>query len=169
MTTKSCYLYILSENIVPPHCIDKFNSVFPNLDWSSTWRSLTFFDLDRHVTDLNSKVAHGVLYTAQRLASFGLPILLPCFCGAPVESLQHLFFYCPLAQSVFSWLQSLLFYFSPRCPVLLVRHVRFGFNSDELVFIPRVFVYLLNLSKFFIWQARNDFRFRNSWPGAVDV
>ena len=53
--------------------------------------------------------------------------------------------------------------------MLLVRYVRFGFNSDELVFIPRVFVYLLNLSKFFIWQARNDFRFRNSWPGAVDV
>ena len=35
---------------------------------------------------------------------------------------------------------------------------------------PRVFiVYLLNLCKFFIWQSRNDFRFRHVPPGAIDV
>ena len=33
----------------------------------------------------------------------------------------------------------------------------------------RVFVYLLNLCKFFVWQSRHDFRFRNYRPGAVDV
>ena len=69
---------------------------------------LSHFDLDRHVSDLNWKIAHGVLYTAQRLASFGLSALLPCFCGALVETPEHLFFYCPVAQSVLSWLQSFL-------------------------------------------------------------
>ena len=74
-----------------------------------------------------------------------------------------------LPQSVLSWLQSLLFSFSFMCPALLVRHVRFSFSSDELCITPRVFVYLLNLCKFYIWQSRNDFRFRNIPPGAVDV
>lgn len=33
----------------------------------------------------------------------------------------------------------------------------FGFAPDELRSVPRVFVYLLNVCKFFIWLARNDF------------
>ena len=45
----------------------------------------------------------------------------------------------------------------------------FWFSSDELCATPRVLVYLLNLCKFFIWQFRNDFRFRNVPLGAVDV
>lgn len=95
-----------------PHCVMKFASTFGHLYWSSTWHSLSFFYLDCQVTDLSWKIAHGVLYTAQHLVSFGLPVPLPCFCGAPVESLEHLFFYCPLAQSVLAWLQSLMFSFS---------------------------------------------------------
>ena len=110
-----------------------------------------------------------MLYTAQRLAFFGLPVPLACFCGPTIKSLDHLFYYCPLAQSVLSWLQSLLFSFSFMCPALLVRRVHFGFSLDELCVTPRVFVYLLNLCKFYIWQSRKDFRFRNVPPSAVDV
>lgn len=111
-STKLCYQYLLSENMGSPHCVMKFASTFGHLYWSSTWHSLSFFYLDCQVTDLSWKIAHGVLYTAQHLVSFGLPVPLPCFCGAPVESLEHLFFYCPLAQSVLAWLQSLMFSFS---------------------------------------------------------
>ena len=35
--------------------------------------------------------------------------------------------------------------------------------------VPRVFVYMLNVCKFCIWGARNDFRFRGVCPSAVDV
>ena len=169
MSTKLCYLYLLSEHLVPPHCVEKFAPAYGALYWPTTWRSLNFLDLDRQVIDLNWKIAHGVLYTAQRLVSFGLSIPLACFCGAPVESLEHLFFYCPLAQSVLSWLQSLMFCFSPMCPVILCRHVLFGFNSDELRAVPRIFVYLLFVCKFLIWQSRNDFRFRDVRPGATSI
>ena len=55
------------------------------------------------------------------------------------------------------------------CPVILCRHVLFGFNSDELRATPRIFAYLLNVCKFVIWQSRNDFRFRNVHPGAATV
>ena len=41
----------------------------------------------------------------------------------------------------------------------------------RLVYVinPPVFVYLINLSKHRIWLARNNFRFRNLLPSAVDV
>ena len=169
MTTKSCYLYLLSERLADPDCVEKFAPLFGSLYWSTSWRSLFFFDLDRKVIDLNWKIAHGMLYTAERLSSFGLAVPLQCFCGAPVESLTHLFFACPLAQSVLSWLQSLMFAFSPMSPVLLPRHSLFGLDPSELRATPRIFVYMLNVSKFFIWLSRNDFRFRGMQPGAVSV
>ena len=109
MTTKSWYLFLLSERLTDSHCVEKFAPTFGVLYWPSTWPSLSFFDLDRQVIDLNWKIAHGILYTAESLFSFGLSIPLPCFCGAPVETLSYLFFACPLAQSVLSWLQSLMF------------------------------------------------------------
>lgn len=50
---------------------------------------------DRFVSDLNWKIAHGVLYTAERLSSFGYDMSVSCFCGCPSESAEHLFFDCP--------------------------------------------------------------------------
>lgn len=44
------------------------------------------------MSDLSWKVAHCVLYTAQHLGSFGLPVPLSCFSGAPVELLYNHFF-----------------------------------------------------------------------------
>ena len=169
ITTKSCYLYLVSASVPSPHCIDKFFPAFGVLYWSTTWRELFFFDIDRPVIDLSWKIAHGVLYTAARLSSFGYDYNLSCFCGPVSETLDHLFFHCPLAFSVLSWLQSLMFRFSPRCPSLSCRHVLFGFNPDELLVVPRIFVYILNVCKFFIWHARNDYRFRDIRPGAAPV
>lgn len=130
--------------------------------------SLSCFHLDHQVIDLSWKIVHGVLYTAQHLASFELPVPLPCFCGAPVESLEHLFFFCPLAQSVLSWLQSLMFCFPPMFTVILCCHVLFGFNSDELCATPSIFVYLL-VCKFLIWQSQNNFHFRDVRQSATSI
>lgn len=70
------------------------------------------------------------------------------------ESLEHLSFYCPLAHSVLSWLQS-----SPLAPSLICRRALFSFSSDELLFVYQSFVYILGVFKLFIWHARNDFAF----------
>ena len=169
ISAKSVYLFLLSVNAATPHCVAKFSPLFGSLYWPATWRQLLFFDCDRPVIDLSWKVSHGVLYTAERLSSFGYDISTVCFCSDPVESLQHLFFYCPLATSVLSWVQSLLFSVSPLSPSILLRHVLFGFSDDELRVVPRLFVYLLNVSKFCIWVARNDSRFRNVRPSAIEV
>ena len=127
------------------------------------------FDVDRPVIDLAWKIAHGVLYTADRLASFGYSLQLSSFCNSAPESIDHRFFKCPLAQSVLSWLQSPMFCWSLLAPSLAVRHICFGFSPDELSCVPKVFVYILNVSKFFLWLAHNDYHFRNVRPSAVNV
>ena len=169
VSTKSVYTYLLSEHRSDPHCVAKFARQYGPLYWPLTWDQLHWFDMDRPVIDLSWKVAHGVLYTAERLSSFGYAVPTDCFCGPAVESLEHLFFSCPLAQSVLSWLFSLMFRCSPLAPSPLCRHALFGFNRDELRCVPRVFVYMLNVSKYFLWLARNDFRFRDVAPSAVTV
>ena len=71
LTCKSCYQLCLLINPCSSHCVTKFRPSFGDLDWPSTWKSLFYMPLDRQVIDLNWKVAHGVLYTAERLSSFG--------------------------------------------------------------------------------------------------
>ena len=128
-----------------------------------------FMLLDRQVIDRNWKLAHGVLYTAERLASFGYQLRLSCFCGHHTESLDHLFYLCPLAQSGLAWDQTLLTHAYPVGSSLALRHVRVVFSSDELWIVPRVFAYLVNVCSYLIWMQRNDFRFHSIHPSAVNL
>lgn len=169
LTCKFVYQYILSLNVHSPHCVEKFLPIYGTLYWESTWKQLFFIPLDRKPIDLNWKICHGVLYTAARLSSFGYNHSTTCFCGFPMETCEHLFFSCPLARSALDWTQSLLFNACPVAPSLLVRHILFGFNSDELRAVPRLFVYLLQVCKYHIWLQRNDFRFRSERPSAVSL
>ena len=169
-TCKRCYTYLLSHKNSVPNCVEHFKHMYGNLYWHETWKQVHIFKLDRPVIDLSWKIAHGVLYTAGRLFTFGIPIDTKCFCGADVEDLQHLFFHCPLAQSVLSWVQSLMFKaYTVNTLSIQPRHVLFGFNSSEIKTIAPVFGYIINLSKFQIWIARNDFRFRQIRPSAASV
>ena len=92
LSTKSAYLMLLSDRSVIPHCVVKFFLPFGSLYWSATWHQLFFFDMYRQVIDPSWKVAYGVLYTADRLSSFGHAIPTACFCDHPLETLDHLFF-----------------------------------------------------------------------------
>jgi len=125
----------------------------------------------RHVADFSWLLAHGVVLTADRLrSSFRMSSVPPdCFCGSPLETAGHLFSECPLAQSVLAWVQSLFVLAVPSAPSLCLRHVLFGFDIAEFTVIPLIFSYLINLAEHRIWLARNDFRFRNQLPSAVDV
>ena len=169
LSCKIAYRRLLELNVVAPHCVIKFRPTFGDLYWSTTWSQFHFMPLDRSVIDLSWKVAHGVLYTAERLSSFGYNIPTACFCNDPLESAEHLFFRCPLAKSGIDWIQSQLFLAAPLAPSLCLRHLFFGFSSDELAVVPRVFSYLLLVLKYLIWLQRNDFRFRSTHPSAVGL
>ena len=169
LSCKFTYQYILSLKESPPHCTIKFFPQFGSLYWSSTWKQLFMMPLDRKVIDLNWKTCHGVLYTAARLSSFGYNHSTLCFCGFPMETSEHLFFTCPLARSGIDWIQSLLYIAAPVAPPLVLRHILFGFNPDELRCVPRIFVYLILVCKYLIWIQRNDYRFRSVRPSAVNL
>ena len=60
-----------------------------------------------------------------------------------------------------------------RCSALIrplaCRHVLFGLNRDELRELhelPREFECMLNVCKYFLWPACNDYRFRNIAPSS---
>lgn len=156
---------------VVPHCVSKFWPLFGDLYWSSTSSQVHVMPFDRHVADFSWLFAHGVVLTADRLhSSFRMSSVPPdCYCGALLETAGHLFLECPLAQSVLAWVQYLLTLAVLSAPSLCLHHLLFGFDVAESTVIPLVFSYLLNLAKHHIWLARNDFRFRNQLPSAVDV
>ena len=97
ISTKGVYSMCLAASECTPHCTQKYSSSFPDIDWTSTWRSLYLMPLDRQVSDLNWRIAHGVTYTADRLISFGYHFDPMCFCGG-TETPEHLLFSCSLAQ-----------------------------------------------------------------------
>ena len=80
ISTKGVYNMCLAASECTPHCTQKYSSSFPDIDWTSTWRSLYLMPLDRQVSDLNWRIAHGVTYTADRLISFGYHFDPMCFC-----------------------------------------------------------------------------------------
>ena len=169
MSCKFVYSLFLKLNPAVPNCVSKFFPSFGALYWPATWSSLFFLPLDRKVSDLNWKIAHGVLYTAERISSWCPTIPLSCFCGFQLESLEHLFFFCPLVQSGYAWVQTQLSRASPLAPSISLRHALFGFSSDEMRCVPRVFCYLLNVCKYLVWLQRNDHRFRSEPPSAVHL
>ena len=166
---KSTYLRLLEHAVVVPHCVSKFRSSFGDFYWPSTWSQLFYMPLDRGVIDLSWKVCHGALFTEDCLISFGYDHPPACFCGHPQETAEHLFIHCPLAKIGVDWVQSLLFRVVPAAPSILLRHVLFAFAPAELAAVPHVFVYLLHVLKFLVWNQRNDFRFRAVNPSAVTL
>ena len=81
--------------------------------------------LDRQVSDLNWRIAHGVTYTADRLISFGYHFDPMCFCGG-TETPEHLFFSCFLGSTGYCLgAASLSSCFPPR-PLLLIVELCFS-------------------------------------------
>ena len=164
MTVKASYAFLLEQSLATPHCVEKWRPTYGTLYWESTWSQLSFSNFQRNAVDLSWKIAHGVLYTVDRLASFGYSGLKDCFCGQAGESLEHLFYSCPLAQSVLGWVSVIFFTAVPDCPSLRARHILFGFNALELEIVPKIFSVILILFKWSVWLARNDYHFRGCRP-----
>ena len=167
--TKDVYTALCKHTLPSPRCMQKFGPQFPHLRWEQTWRQVSVMPLDRKARDAAWKISHGVMLTADRLTRFGMSVDPACFCGQAPESAQHLFFDCFFISSLLLWAQTLFLRAAPRCPSINVRHIFFGFNRDEAELVPPVFAYLLHLIKYFVWLARNDFRFNGNRPHIPSV
>lgn len=104
---KSFYLSLLMNPAPVSHCVVKFRKTFGDLYWSQTRKDLYIMPIDRKVIDTNWKIAHGVLYTADRLRSFNMAVDPLCFCNQANDSAQHLFFDCSFITSLLLWAQSI--------------------------------------------------------------
>lgn len=156
LSTKSAYLMLLSDRSAIPHCVVKFFIPFGPLYWPATWRQLFFFDMHRQVIDLSWKVAHGVLYTAGRLSSFGYAIPTACFCG-------HCWRLWTICFSLVLWLivsflGCLLCFFFFRHPLVLSFSVMFGLVSRRMSFCVSL------ASLFMLLMSANS---PSGWPGMI--
>lgn len=119
--------------------------------------------------DLSWKIAHGVLLYDWAFVIFRIRhfyCVLSQWCHGITIALLN----CPLAKSAgIDWIQSQFFLVSPLAPSISLRHLLFGFSADELVVVPRVFVYLRFVLKYCIWSQRNDFRFNSVAPSAIGL
>ena len=169
MTVKASYHSFLECSFNQPHCIEKWRPVYGPLYWEATWKQFYFSRFLRSATDLSWKVAHNVVFTLDCLVRCGYSNLKNYYCGTATESLEHLFYSCPLAQSVLGLVSLLFFTAVPDCPSLRPRHILFGFNADELARIPMIFPVILIIYKWSIWLAQNDFHFRYQASCVKDV
>ena len=64
LSVKDAYKLLVRKNSRPPHCVAKFTPVYPDVVWPDAWQQVHCCAIDRQVTDLAWKIAHGVLYTA---------------------------------------------------------------------------------------------------------
>ena len=98
--TKSCYMSLVASLNPVANCVVKFRPEYGALYWKDTWAQVHLFPLNRYTIDVSWKVAHGVLYTADRLLRLGVHVDPSCFCNVADESLAHLFFECHVAAEV---------------------------------------------------------------------
>ena len=104
-TSKCIYSFLISESRGDPDRVEKFLPLYGVIYWPTTWRELFFFDLDRTVIDLCWKIAHGVLFTADRLIGwlfYRLVILSTpaAFLVWPLNVFLICFFECPILAPV---------------------------------------------------------------------
>ena len=156
--------YVIGRNAlnIRPHLVTKFRPQYGDLHWPQTWAQIHLQSMDRSVVDLNWRIAHGVLYTATRLAhSFGMAKIDPsCHCQFGDEILEHLFFDCSYAQLLLGWVYFLFLTCDERAQRFTAAELLFCFSAAKRKRVPDVIVWLLNVVKHALWVARNDFRFR---------
>ena len=71
MTVKARNVFLFGQSLAAPHCLEKWCPTYGTLYWESAWSQLSFSSFQRNAVDLSWKIAHGVWYTVDRLASFG--------------------------------------------------------------------------------------------------
>ena len=151
-TAAKAYQILTTKELPPPNCVTKF----PWVNWSATWDSIHLCKYICSTLDTVWKIAHGVLPTADRLVRFGMDIPISCFCGHP-ETLDHLFFHCPLASRLWFWFSTMAHHYRTDFPRLTNTVIRFGFPRSAAV--PKGFQILSHIIKHQLWNHRNRVRF----------
>ena len=154
LSSKSCYQLLLDLNPPRPHCVEKCLPRFRPWDWHCTWWSLHVMPLDRQVIDLKWKIATG-FYILLRI--------LP-----PSDTLFK--WHVSVVPNLKTWSTCSFPARSPKAVLPGSNHFYFFIHPVVLLWLPvelrsapKIFTYLLNVCKYFVWLQRNDHRFLRQW------
>ena len=152
LTAHAAYSALTRLDHVPPRCETKA----PFVEWPTVWANLHHLRFLRQMRDTSWLICHGVLPTGVRLASFNMPVSPICHCGRR-ETLEHLFYHCPLAQDLVNWWFTLMRKHSNRIPCPSEWEMLFGYR--RVLAVPAGFVALLGIIRHQLWCTRNRHRF----------
>lgn len=141
-----------------------------------TLRRSSFLSLERFIGPLPGVSCSSLISIALSLTCLGR---LPMVSSTLPSVWPLLVMICPLPVSAVTiWSLWTIFSFIVRW--LLVFFLGFNcyffmpllwplLSCVAMRFLVSLFVYAINVGKFYIWLARNDFRFRDAPPSAIDV
>jgi exonuclease III len=142
---------------------------FPQIDFQQVFSDVSNGALDPATINVSFKIAHDVLPVAYRLYCYNMPVIKWCsFCKKEIETVEHLFYYCPLVQQCKQYLAQ-WFKDIGNVGISLIC-IRFSsFNHKICKICHEVLLILLAEYRFAIWQSRNKARFDNKQIKAKDI
>ena len=88
----------------------EIEKLYPNYDWKSIWRNVTFKPLDIYDRNVIFKYIHEILANNKRLYDMRLKFSPLCNHCDVEESNVHMFLYCYKVQDIISWMKKIIFY-----------------------------------------------------------
>ena len=164
-TCKGYYNVLVNRQKETP----RVTSVFPQLDFQEIFKNLTNKILDPVVLDVSFKICHDVLPVAYRLHCFQMSVAKECsFCGRDIETIEHLFYYCPFVQQskmfLADWFREILE------QGMSLEAIRFSVFRGRVRKEERdVMLMLLSEYRYAVWMCRNRCRFDNKVSRVKDV
>ena len=158
--------YRIISNIHTDH--PRIESVHPKIDFRYIWSSLQDKFTDPFTREISWRAANEVLPVQKLLCRYKISNISKCtLCDYLVESLEHLFYFCPvvalLYDIVFDWIPAVADVRRTDIPMSssLILHYVLPANIRLNKFQNSDFLYLLCECKYVVWSCRNLKKFEN--------
>ena len=161
LTVKKVYLMLLSEVVLPPRVL----KVFPLIDYDKAFRNNAINAINLLSTegrDVSFRILHRVLPVNEYLYRFKIVRNLKCeLCGVGVETLEHLFFHCPIVSPLWQFVELFLTKLTLKKVDIYQHNVLFNiFSRSNVSWHNSVFLVVLAEARWVIWVCRNKNKFK---------
>lgn len=148
----------------------KVEGKFPQIDFTKVFNAVSDTFPDPITTNVSFKLAHDVLPVAYRLYMYNMPVCKMCsFCKHDIETVEHLFYFCPYVQMTKKFLARWFKTIDGRG--ISLECIRFSvFSHDALsIACKKILLVILSEYRFSIWLCRNKVRFDHKRMRSIDI
>ena len=128
MSTKQWYYFLLNRDLFEiinddGTCTKRLcrsESLYPDIDWPSSWRKLRLPSLSSETVSFKWKLVHDIVITEERVSSTlgtTAPVCRFGCNGYPIADQVHCFFKCVLTKEVGDWLHQVVSRYKPTSEV----------------------------------------------------